>query len=177
MAPQWAQDITRHMPSTISTSSGTTSTTRTSRNVTPSTCRAAPPTSSCTSASQDRRRRHGERRFSPCLLRVQQEPTDDIRMVAISRAWLVRWATQTQPGNIDNTDIACEHGALLPHVRGRFEGLATMIQEEAWLRLKALYGGGPAISERMVCATCALREQRLRRPQQERGFGPAQSVD
>jgi len=83
---------------------------------------------------------------------ISQEPT--IKFHLISRKWLTQymWGEEEMP--LDNTDVVCPHGRLVPV--DNLEMSATWIPDVVWDAIVDRYGGGPDLVSPEVCQICTV---------------------
>ncbi|XP_054290322.1 ubiquitin carboxyl-terminal hydrolase 20-like isoform X1 [Macrosteles quadrilineatus] len=99
-------------------------------------------------------REMSEQRDHILQLYKKTSPMED--MYVVSKAWLTRFYTFTEPGPIDNTDLLCRHNHLLS---GRDHYLSTMltyVPASVWHHLYNIYGGGPTCAKEQLrqCTVC-----------------------
>ncbi|XP_039297772.1 ubiquitin carboxyl-terminal hydrolase 20 [Nilaparvata lugens] len=96
------------------------------------------------------------RAFSLAQTANEQEPAVEIAY-AISNQWITRFNTFAEPGPIDNSDLLCPHGRILPARETDFHHLITSVPETVWEYLYGKYGGGPicTLDKLGLCDTCS----------------------
>lgn len=77
----------------------------------------------------------------------------DIRFY-ISREWLARFNTFSEPGPISNWSMLCPHGGVLHSKISVISQLAVPISQKLWEFLYQKFGGGPAINMLFECEEC-----------------------
>ncbi|VDM19866.1 unnamed protein product [Wuchereria bancrofti] len=92
-------------------------------------------------------------------IRVRQmlEENDKIKVPLhryISREWLHRFSTFSNPGPITNYDFLCQHSQILPRRAASLTDYYATISSSLWDFLYEKFGGGPASSELHYCLTC-----------------------
>lgn len=83
----------------------------------------------------------------------------------ISRQWLNRFNTFSEPGPIDNWSILCQHGNLLPNKAANLSDLLIPLPQALWDFFYAEFGGGPVTNCCYECDTCKTRAEDLERRQ------------
>ncbi|CAG0897077.1 unnamed protein product [Darwinula stevensoni] len=79
----------------------------------------------------------------------------------ISRRWLNRFHTFSEPGPIDNSDIVCPHDRVWPQKMDHVKNLVVKVHQGVWDYLHECFGGGPACNYLVECVTCRQEQQRL----------------
>lgn len=72
----------------------------------------------------------------------------------ISRYWITKWGTFTNPGSLCNRDVACEHGYMLPSTAKDVRVRVMDVPIKAWEELCDYYGQGTLIHAPIACETC-----------------------
>lgn len=74
----------------------------------------------------------------------------------LSKQWVNRFNTFAEPGPIDNTDLLCSHGSLLPGREHAVNQLTTTVPAPVWDYLYQKFGGGPVctVNQLNICETC-----------------------
>ncbi|KAL3990966.1 Ubiquitin carboxyl-terminal hydrolase family protein [Acanthocheilonema viteae] len=72
----------------------------------------------------------------------------------ISREWLHRFSTFSNPGPITNFDFLCQHSQILPRRAACLTDYYATISSSLWDFLYEKFGGGPASSELHYCLPC-----------------------
>ncbi|XP_034942998.1 ubiquitin carboxyl-terminal hydrolase 20 [Chelonus insularis] len=84
----------------------------------------------------------------------------------VSRQWINRFNTFSEPGPIDNSDFLCPHGGVNP-IRSAFVNkLSTPLPQAVWEYLYNTFGGGPACSHLYECPTCEEKYETLQKRRQ-----------
>ncbi|CAG9805678.1 unnamed protein product [Chironomus riparius] len=78
----------------------------------------------------------------------------------ISRQWLNRFHTFSEPGPIDNWSILCQHGNLLPKAASQSD-LLVPLPQALWDFFYEKFGGGPVTNCPIECDTCKTRAEDL----------------
>ncbi|XP_061392039.1 ubiquitin carboxyl-terminal hydrolase 33 [Musca vetustissima] len=84
----------------------------------------------------------------------------DIRFY-ISREWLARFNTFSEPGAISNWSMLCPHGGVLHTKINMIQQLAVPISQNLWEFLYSKFGGGPAINMLFECEVCKRAAEAL----------------
>uniref|UniRef100_A0A1I8P8M3 ubiquitinyl hydrolase 1 n=1 Tax=Stomoxys calcitrans TaxID=35570 RepID=A0A1I8P8M3_STOCA len=84
----------------------------------------------------------------------------DIRFY-ISREWLARFNTFSEPGPISNWTMLCPHGGVLHTKMPMIHQLAVPISQHLWEFLYSKFGGGPAINMLFECSECKRAAEAL----------------
>ncbi|KNC29640.1 hypothetical protein FF38_08656 [Lucilia cuprina] len=84
----------------------------------------------------------------------------DIRFY-ISREWLARFNTFSEPGPISNWSMLCPHGGVLHSKISVIAQLAVPISQQLWEFLYRKFGGGPAINMLFECEACKRSAEAL----------------
>lgn len=98
---------------------------------------------------------------SPCSAYPQQS---DIKFF-ISKQWLNKFNTFAEPGPIDNSNVLCQHGSLLPNIVANVVDLLVPINQTLWEYFYEQFGGGPVCNHIIECDTCKSRAQEIERRQ------------
>ncbi|XP_054577062.1 ubiquitin carboxyl-terminal hydrolase 33 isoform X1 [Eptesicus fuscus] len=99
-----------------------------------------------------------ERRRISNLLNIM-EPS--LLQFYISRQWLNKFKTFTEPGPISNNDFLCIHGGIPPRKASYIEDLVLMLPQNIWDNLYSRYGGGPAVNHLYICHTCQIEAEKI----------------
>lgn len=84
----------------------------------------------------------------------------------VSRQWINRFNTFSEPGPIDNSDFLCPHGGVNP-VRASFvDRLSMPLPQAVWEYLYNTFGGGPACSHLYECPVCEEKYETLQKRRQ-----------
>ncbi|KAL0965180.1 hypothetical protein UPYG_G00277830 [Umbra pygmaea] len=86
----------------------------------------------------------------PCLLQFY-----------ISREWLNKFNTFTEPGPISNHTFLCQHGGIPPNKYHYIDDLVVILPQNVWDYLYNSFGGGPAVNHLYVCAICQVELEAL----------------
>ncbi|XP_061118948.1 ubiquitin carboxyl-terminal hydrolase 20 isoform X1 [Conger conger] len=86
----------------------------------------------------------------PCLLQFY-----------ISREWLNKFNTFTEPGPITNRTFLCQHGGIPPTKYHYIDDLVVILPQNVWEYLYNSFGGGPAVNHLCVCAICQVEIEAL----------------
>ncbi|XP_075166513.1 ubiquitin specific protease 20/33 [Haematobia irritans] len=79
----------------------------------------------------------------------------------ISREWLARFNTFSEPGPISNWKMLCPHGGVMHTKMPMIHQLAVPISQHLWEFLYRKFGGGPAINMLFECAECKREAEAL----------------
>ncbi|CAF91634.1 unnamed protein product, partial [Tetraodon nigroviridis] len=79
----------------------------------------------------------------------------------ISRQWLNKFKTFSEPGPISNRDFLCSHGGVPPNKATFIDDLVVMLPQNVWDHLYSRYGGGPAVNHLYVCHTCQMEIEKF----------------
>ncbi|XP_051514536.1 ubiquitin carboxyl-terminal hydrolase 20 isoform X2 [Myxocyprinus asiaticus] len=79
----------------------------------------------------------------------------------ISREWLNKFNTFTEPGPITNHTFLCQHGGIPPTKYHYVNDLVVILPQNVWEYLYNRFGGGPAVNHLYVCATCQVEIETL----------------
>ncbi|KAG1959116.1 ubiquitin carboxyl-terminal hydrolase 20 isoform X2 [Pimephales promelas] len=74
----------------------------------------------------------------------------------ISREWLNKFNTFTEPGPIANHTFLCQHGGIPPTKYHYVDDLVVILPQNVWEYLYNRFGGGPAVNHLYVCAICQV---------------------
>lgn len=74
----------------------------------------------------------------------------------ISREWLNKFNTFTEPGPITNQTFLCQHGGIPPTKHHYVDDLVVILPQNVWEYLYNRFGGGPAVNHLYVCAICQV---------------------
>uniref|UniRef100_A0A915PKR3 Ubiquitin carboxyl-terminal hydrolase n=1 Tax=Setaria digitata TaxID=48799 RepID=A0A915PKR3_9BILA len=80
----------------------------------------------------------------------------------ISREWLHRLSTFSNPGPITNYDFLCQHSQILPRRAACLTDYYATISSSLWDFLYEKFGGGPASSELHYCLPCQNEFQMMK---------------
>ncbi|XP_046417213.1 ubiquitin carboxyl-terminal hydrolase 20 [Neodiprion fabricii] len=81
----------------------------------------------------------------------------------VSRQWINRFNTFSEPGPIDNSDFLCAHGGVIP-ARAQFvDKISRPIPQEVWEYLYDKFGGGPACTHLYECPICEEKRESLQK--------------
>ncbi|VDK85593.1 unnamed protein product [Litomosoides sigmodontis] len=99
--------------------------------------------------------------------RQSSQRMDEIRILPlhnyISREWLHRFSTFSNPGPITNYDFLCQHSQILPRRAACVTDYYVTISSSLWDFLYEKFGGGPASSELHYCLPCQTEFQITKR--------------
>lgn len=79
----------------------------------------------------------------------------------ISREWLNKFNTFTEPGPISNHTFLCQHGGIPPHKYNFIDDLVVIVPQNVWEYLYNSFGGGPAVNHLYMCAICQVEIEAL----------------
>nr|XP_061800024.1 ubiquitin carboxyl-terminal hydrolase 20-like isoform X2 [Nerophis lumbriciformis] len=79
----------------------------------------------------------------------------------ISREWLNKFNTFTEPGPIANHTFLCHHGGIPPNKYHYIDDLVVIVPQNVWEYLYNSFGGGPAVNHLYVCAICQVEIEAL----------------
>ncbi|KAJ8286874.1 hypothetical protein GJAV_G00044320 [Gymnothorax javanicus] len=79
----------------------------------------------------------------------------------ISREWLNKFNTFTEPGPITNHTFLCQHGGIPPNKYHYIDDLVVILPQNVWEYLYNSFGGGPAVNHLYVCAICQVEIEAL----------------
>ncbi|XP_046695051.1 ubiquitin carboxyl-terminal hydrolase 20 isoform X3 [Silurus meridionalis] len=74
----------------------------------------------------------------------------------ISREWLNKFNTFTEPGLITNHTFLCQHGGIPPTKYHYVDDLVVILPQNVWEYLYNRFGGGPAVNHLYVCTICQV---------------------
>lgn len=83
----------------------------------------------------------------------------------VSKQWLNRFNTFSEPGPIDNWSILCPHGNLLPSKAAINPSLVVPLPQTLWDFLYERFGGGPVCNHPFECDTCKMAAEKLMKRQ------------
>lgn len=72
----------------------------------------------------------------------------------ISKRWLLKFQSFSEPGPITNSDFLCVHGGVAPKNAVIIEEHAIALPQALWSFLYKAYGGGPAVNRLYRCKIC-----------------------
>lgn len=72
----------------------------------------------------------------------------------ISKQWVNKFNTFSEPGPIDNYDFLCPHGGVQPQKASYVGELVMLLNQGVWEYLHQVFGGGPACTRLYECVTC-----------------------
>ncbi|KAH8301791.1 hypothetical protein KR059_011798 [Drosophila kikkawai] len=84
----------------------------------------------------------------------------------VTREWLSRLATFSEPGPINNQEMLCPHGGILHSKADLISQIAVPISQPLWDYLYRTFGGGPAVNIMFECEICKRAAETLSRRQQ-----------
>ncbi|TSK82116.1 Ubiquitin carboxyl-terminal hydrolase 20 [Bagarius yarrelli] len=79
----------------------------------------------------------------------------------ISREWLNKFNTFTEPGPITNHNFLCQHGGIPPTKYHYVDDLVVILPLNVWEYLYNRFGGGPAVNHLYVCPICQVEIEAL----------------
>uniref|UniRef100_A0A670ZPU7 ubiquitinyl hydrolase 1 n=2 Tax=Pseudonaja textilis TaxID=8673 RepID=A0A670ZPU7_PSETE len=79
----------------------------------------------------------------------------------ISREWLNKFNTFTEPGPISNHTFLCSHGGIPPNKYHYIDDLVVILPQNVWEYLYNRFGGGPAVNHLYVCSVCQVEIEAL----------------
>ncbi|TRY59534.1 hypothetical protein DNTS_012229 [Danionella cerebrum] len=79
----------------------------------------------------------------------------------ISREWLNKFNTFTEPGPITNHTFLCQHGGIPPNKYHYVDDLVVILPQNVWEYLYNRFGGGPAVNHLYICAICQVEIETL----------------
>ncbi|XP_066513586.1 ubiquitin carboxyl-terminal hydrolase 20 isoform X3 [Hoplias malabaricus] len=79
----------------------------------------------------------------------------------ISREWLNKFNTFTEPGPITNHTFLCQHGGIPPTKYHYVDDLVVILPQSVWEYLYNRFGGGPAVNHLYICAICHIETEAL----------------
>uniref|UniRef100_A0A4W3JN50 Ubiquitin carboxyl-terminal hydrolase n=1 Tax=Callorhinchus milii TaxID=7868 RepID=A0A4W3JN50_CALMI len=79
----------------------------------------------------------------------------------ISREWLNKFNTFTEPGPISNHTFLCLHGGIPPNKYHYIDDLVVILPQNVWEYLYNRFGGGPAVNHLYVCSICQVEIEAL----------------
>uniref|UniRef100_A0A8C9THS4 Ubiquitin carboxyl-terminal hydrolase n=1 Tax=Scleropages formosus TaxID=113540 RepID=A0A8C9THS4_SCLFO len=74
----------------------------------------------------------------------------------ISREWLNKFNTFTEPGPITNHTFLCQHGGIPPNKYHYIDDLVVILPQNVWEYLYNRFGGGPAVNHLYLCSICQV---------------------
>ncbi|XP_048469770.1 ubiquitin carboxyl-terminal hydrolase 20 isoform X4 [Rhincodon typus] len=74
----------------------------------------------------------------------------------ISREWLNKFNTFTEPGPITNYTFLCLHGGIPPNKYHYIDDLVVILPQNVWEYLYNRFGGGPAVNHLYICSICQV---------------------
>ncbi|MCL4119684.1 UNVERIFIED_CONTAM: hypothetical protein GTU68_039546 [Idotea baltica] len=83
----------------------------------------------------------------------------------VSKQWINKFNTFSEPGAIDNSDFLCPHGGVQPLKATYVCDLVMMFNQGVWEYLHQAFGGGPACTSLYECVTCRQEQDALLRRQ------------
>ncbi|XP_054162873.1 ubiquitin carboxyl-terminal hydrolase 33-like [Oppia nitens] len=83
----------------------------------------------------------------------------------VSKQWVNRFNTFSNPGPITNCDFLCQHNSVDPRKAAIVHDLCTIFSASVWEYFVMTFGGGPVCTQLNVCPIC-LRDQQ--KPTQKR---------
>ncbi|XP_015586795.1 ubiquitin carboxyl-terminal hydrolase 20 [Cephus cinctus] len=99
------------------------------------------------------------------LMEISSREPSDLNFF-VSRQWINRFQTFSEPGPIDNSDFLCPHGGVNP-LRAQFVDKISMpIPQAVWEYLYKTFGGGPACTHLYECPICEAKYESLQKRMQ-----------
>ncbi|XP_063886704.1 ubiquitin carboxyl-terminal hydrolase 33-like isoform X3 [Scylla paramamosain] len=83
----------------------------------------------------------------------------------ISKQWVNKFNTFSEPGPINNYDFLCPHGGVQPQKANHVGDLVMLLNQGVWEYLHQVFGGGPACTRLYECVTCRAELDALSRRQ------------
>ncbi|KAH8415967.1 hypothetical protein KR222_005425, partial [Zaprionus bogoriensis] len=83
----------------------------------------------------------------------------------VTREWLSRLATFSEPGPINNQEMLCPHGGIQHSKSALISQIAVPIPQPLWDFLYTRFGGGPAVNIMFECEICKRAADALSRRQ------------
>ncbi|EEB18168.1 ubiquitin carboxyl-terminal hydrolase, putative [Pediculus humanus corporis] len=84
----------------------------------------------------------------------------------VSKQWINKLNTFAEPGPIDNSDFLCVHGGVHPSKVPIVDKLSTVLSQNVWEYLYAIFGGGPVCNRLYICGACQQKQEALRQRKQ-----------
>ncbi|ESN98734.1 hypothetical protein HELRODRAFT_155886 [Helobdella robusta] len=81
----------------------------------------------------------------------------------ISRKWLSKFKTFSEPGPINNYDFLCRHGAVKPQYSSDIMDLVIELPPRMWEFFHSTFGGGPSVNHLLTCDTCKVEIESLKK--------------
>ncbi|XP_015122298.1 ubiquitin carboxyl-terminal hydrolase 20 [Diachasma alloeum] len=81
----------------------------------------------------------------------------------VSKAWINRFNTCSEPGMIDNSDFLCPHGGVNPVKVHYIDKLSRPLPQAVWEHLYNTFGGGPACTHLFECPVCVEKYETLQK--------------
>ncbi|RXG69105.1 Ubiquitin carboxyl-terminal hydrolase 20 [Armadillidium vulgare] len=79
----------------------------------------------------------------------------------VSKQWINKFNTFSEPGPIDNSDFLCPHGGVQPSKASYVGDLVMVFNQGVWEYLHQVFGGGPACTSLYECITCREEQEAL----------------
>lgn len=79
----------------------------------------------------------------------------------VSKQWVNKFNTFSEPGPITNCDFLCEHGGVDPYKASFVHELCTVFSHSVWEYVHNTFGGGPTCTKLYICQTCSLEKDNL----------------
>ncbi|XP_069465338.1 ubiquitin carboxyl-terminal hydrolase 20 isoform X3 [Ambystoma mexicanum] len=92
-------------------------------------------------------------------LAAMKEPS--LLQFYISREWLNKFNTFTEPGPITNHTFLCSHRGIPPNKYHYIDDLVVILPQNVWEYLYNRFGGGPAVNHLYVCSICQVELEAL----------------
>ncbi|KAF7996250.1 hypothetical protein HCN44_001882 [Aphidius gifuensis] len=84
----------------------------------------------------------------------------------VSKQWINRFNTFSEPGPIDNSDFLCPHGGVNPMRSKSIDKLSRPLPQAVWEYLYNTFGGGPACTHLFECPICEDKYETLQKRRQ-----------
>ncbi|ODM87402.1 Ubiquitin carboxyl-terminal hydrolase 20 [Orchesella cincta] len=91
--------------------------------------------------------------WSQCETNPAKGAGGDGKFHILSRKWLTQFFWSEEVGPIDNSDVICPHGFIIPYEYAHYG--ATWVPQPVWQSLMDRYGGGPSLAYTEECVVCA----------------------
>ncbi|XP_076055896.1 ubiquitin carboxyl-terminal hydrolase 20-like isoform X2 [Oratosquilla oratoria] len=85
----------------------------------------------------------------------------------VSKQWINKFNTFSEPGPIDNSDFLCPHGGVQPQKASYVGELVMLLNQGVWEYLHQAFGGGPACTRLYECVTCRAELEALYQRQRD----------
>ncbi|XP_043277952.1 ubiquitin carboxyl-terminal hydrolase 20 isoform X2 [Venturia canescens] len=81
----------------------------------------------------------------------------------VSRQWINRFNTFSEPGPIVNSDFLCPHGGVNPVRAGFVDKISLPLSQPVWEFMYNKFGGGPACTHLYECPVCEEKYESLQK--------------